>query len=134
MDTSEPSSTPQDILRKLASLVAINPDDDSSDDEDLSKMDSQDLDGIEEHMDENDGKNLETSDETDDPTKPETAEKRKKRLRVKRLKKKAKARAYEFTGDTNVVGVIFLEIGKITDLPPERNSKATQSFDLWQPF
>ena len=122
MDSSEPSANPQDVLRKFTTLVAVNPDD-SSDDEDFSKVDSQDLDGIGEDEDENDDKNIETSDETDDPTKPETVEKRKKRLRIKRLKKKAKARAYEFTGGTNVVGVIFLEIGRITDLPPERNSK-----------
>ena len=89
-------------------------------------MDSADLED-----DEDDDKMLETSDEadeTDSPAKPENAEKRKRKLRLKRLKRKAKARAYEFTGGTNLVGVVFLEVGKITDLPPERNSKRPQNF------
>ena len=36
-----------------------------------------------------------------------------------RLKKKTEARAYEFSGGT---GIVFLDIVKITDLLPERNS------------
>lgn len=78
--------------------------------------------------DEIDETNLETSDETDDPSKPAKAEKEKRRrkLRMKRLKKRAKARAYEFTGGTDVVGIVFLEICKITDLPPERNRRSTE--------
>ena len=124
MDTSDPSATQEDILRKLAALIAVSPDVDTSDEEDLSKMDSLDLEDDDEDDDENDENNQDTSDETDNVAKPEKAEKRKRKLRLKRLKKKAKARAYEFTGGTNVVGVVFLEIGRITDLPPERNRKA----------
>lgn len=127
MDTSNPSASPQETLHKLASLIGISPDDDSSEDEGLSKIDSQDLEDDDADEDENDEKTPETSDEPDDPAKPETSDKRKRKLRMKRLKKKAKARAYEFTGGTNVVGVVFLEIGKITDLPPERNSKANRA-------
>ena len=124
-DSSDPTAAPQEILQKLASLITISPDEDTSDEEDLSKTDSQDLeDEDEEDEDDIDEKNPEMSDETDNASRPEKAEKRKRKLRMKRLKKKAKARAYEFTGGSNVVGVIFLEIGKITDLPPERNSKA----------
>lgn len=67
----------------------------------------------------------ETSDETDDPTKPEIVEKRRRRLRIARLKRKSlAARAYQFSGASNgVQGVIFLEINRITNLPPERNGK-----------
>lgn len=75
-----------------------------------------------EEDDDYDEKDLETSDETDDPTKPAGTEKRKKKLRLARLKKKSKKRAYEFSGGSDVVGIVFLDIGKITDLPPERNS------------
>ena len=130
VDTSDPSAPPQEILQKLASLITLSPDDDDAIDEreggDLLKSESRDL---EDHEDdeENDDKSPETSDETDDLTKSEKSEKRNKKLRLKRLKKKAKARAYEFTGSGNVVGVIFLEIGKITDLPPERNSNTPQA-------
>jgi len=74
----------------------------------------------------------EPSDETDDPMKPESAEKRGRRLRLKGLRKKKQLSAYEFTGGSDVVGIVFLEIGKITDLPPERNMTRT-SFDM-DPF
>lgn len=69
-------------------------------------------------------KDEETSDETEDQTRPES-EKKKKKRRLKMLRRKSRAiRAYEFTGkDSDVSGIIFLEIGKITDLPPEKNSK-----------
>ena len=125
MDTSDSSARPQDVLQKLATLVAISPDDESDADGDLSRLDSLDLDDEDDDEDEIDEKNPETSDETDDPAKPAKAEKekRKRRLKIKRLKKRAKARAYEFTGGTDVVGIVFLEICKITDLPPERNGK-----------
>ena len=65
----------------------------------------------------------ETSDETDDPTRPEVVEKRKRRLRIARLKRKSiAARAYQFVGAGNgVEGIVFMEISKITNLPPEKN-------------
>lgn len=129
VDPSDSSARPQDVLQKLAALVTVNPDDESDGDEDLSRLDSLDLEDEDEDEDEIDEKSPETSDETDDPAKPAGTEKekRKRRLRMKRLKKRAKARAYEFTGGTDVVGIVFLEICKITDLPPERNSKRTVS-------
>ena len=125
VDALDSSTRPHDILQKLATLLAISPEDESDGDEDLSRLDSLDLEDEDEDEDEIDEKNLETSDETDDPAKPAKTEKekRKRKLRMKRLKKRAKARAYEFTGGTDVVGIVFLEICKITDLPPERNSK-----------
>lgn len=75
-------------------------------------------------QDEND-KDEESSDENDDPTKSEVVEKRRRRLRIARLKRKSlAARAYQFSGASNgVQGVIFLEINRISNLPPERNSK-----------
>lgn len=54
--------------------------------------------------------------------KQETPEKRKRRLKLKRLKKKAKQHAYEFSGLSDLAGVLFIEIMRVTDLPPERNS------------
>jgi len=52
-----------------------------------------------------------------------TNEKHKRRLKLARLKKKAKEAAYEFSGLSDLAGVLFLEIQKVSDLPPERNSK-----------
>ncbi|KAK4168837.1 phosphatidylserine decarboxylase-domain-containing protein [Cladorrhinum sp. PSN259] len=71
--------------------------------------------------------------EDEDPTKPETAEKRKRRLRIKGLKRKKRDNPYEFlNGGSDVVGIVFLEICNITDLPPESNLTKT-SFDM-DPF
>ncbi|KAI0006646.1 phosphatidylserine decarboxylase-domain-containing protein [Xylariaceae sp. FL0662B] len=71
--------------------------------------------------------------EEEDPSKPETIEKRKRRLRIKGLKRKRRQNPYEFTnGGRDVVGIIFLEISNITDLPPESNFTKT-SFDM-DPF
>lgn len=72
-------------------------------------------------------------DELDDPSKPETAEKRRRRLRIKGLKRRRRQNPYAFTnGESDVVGIIFLEICRISDLPPESNLTRT-SFDM-DPF
>ena len=121
-DPAYPSATSQEILHKFNAIVAHSNGDDGDVDEDITKLDSNETDG-EEH-----DQSLDTSDETDDATKPEAVEKRKRKLRLRRLKKKTKARAYEFTGGSDVIGIAFLEIEKITDLPPERNGMENQ----WQ--
>jgi phosphatidylserine decarboxylase len=74
----------------------------------------------------------EPSDETDDPTKPQNVEKRRRKLRLKGLRRKKQMTAYEFSGGSEVVGIVFLEISKITDLPPEKNLTRT-TFDM-DPF
>lgn len=71
--------------------------------------------------------------EEEDPSKPEAIEKKKRRLRIKGLKRKKRDNPYEFVnGGSDVVGIIFLEICNITDLPPESNLTKT-SFDM-DPF
>ena len=110
-DPINPAASPREVLQRLLALTIASPYDDADDDSEINKLDSHDADEDEE-----------TSDETDDPSKPEVVEKRKKKLRLARLKRKTKARAYEFTGGRDVVGIAFVEISRITDLPPERNS------------
>jgi len=115
-DSANPSATPEDILPEFQALfpgtpiTPSNEDDDALDGEGAGYVDDEDDDENEEEI----------SDETDDPTKPETAEKRRRRLRLKGLKKKKKASPYELS--SNVLGVVFLEVSRITDLPPEHNS------------
>ena len=119
VDPANPSATPYDILQRFMSLAVSSPGSESDEDDDLIR-----LEGLEtQEDDDDDEKEDETSNETDDPNKPEVVAKRRRKLRLKRLRRKTKARAYEFTGGTDVVGIVFLEIGKITELPPERNSK-----------
>lgn len=71
--------------------------------------------------------------EEEDAAKPETAEKRRRRLRIRGLKRKNRRNPYAFTnGGSDVVGIIFMEVCRITDLPPESNLTRT-SFDM-DPF
>ncbi|KAK2745327.1 hypothetical protein FQN55_006232 [Onygenales sp. PD_40] len=119
-DPSNPSSTPEEIFQKFKAIVS------SDDDDEVVPV-------ITRELDEQD-KDDETSDETDDPTKPEVVEKRRRRLRMARLKRKSMAaRAYQFSGSKDgVSGIVFMEISKVLDLPPERNMTRT-SFDM-DPF
>ncbi|KAK5987433.1 Phosphatidylserine decarboxylase proenzyme 3 [Cladobotryum mycophilum] len=147
LDNTNPSIQPQQLLEKFYSLIGTvavgssrsvtpsatplltpsgvsrsnttssNPEVlvDEDDDEELTELDE------------------ETPEDTEDPSKPETAEKRRRRLRIKGLKKKRRENPYAFTnGDSDVVGIIYLEICKITDLPPEHNLTRT-GFDM-DPF
>ncbi|TQS35373.1 hypothetical protein Golomagni_04208 [Golovinomyces magnicellulatus] len=74
----------------------------------------------------------EQSGESDATTKSGTTEKRRRKLKLRSLRKKKNMTGYEFSGNGEVVGIVFLEICKITDLPPERNVTRT-SFDM-DPF
>ncbi|KAI9715353.1 MAG: hypothetical protein M1812_005998 [Candelaria pacifica] len=125
IDPTDPSANPHQILRKFFHIAAVTPGGEEEEEDELARLESGDADT-------NGDKDEDTSDETDDPSKPGVAEKRKKKLRLARLKKKTKARAYEFTGGSDCVGIVFIEIAKITDLPPERNMTRT-SFDM-DPF
>ncbi|KAI4201670.1 MAG: hypothetical protein LQ346_002121 [Caloplaca aetnensis] len=127
-DPSNPSATPQEIMQKFLVMAAVSPGPEADDSNDYSRSNSNDLNEDED----DDDKDLETSDETEEPGNLDVSEKKTKKLRLKRLRRKTKARAYEFSGGTDVVGIVFVEICKITDLPPERNMTRT-SFDM-DPF
>lgn len=129
LDSTNVGAAPADTLAKFKALTGsldLTYTDSSTPTKQISSTSIGDED--EEDFDEDE----EPSDETDDPTKPESAEKKKRKLRLKGLRKKKRLGAYEFAGASEVVGVVFLEIGKITDLPPERNMTRT-SFDM-DPF
>ncbi|KAH7262209.1 phosphatidylserine decarboxylase-domain-containing protein [Fusarium tricinctum] len=138
-DSTNPSATPQQILEKFHDLLGApgvtsrnvtpsmtpnlaptavsrsnsSPQDSPSDSDDSDLSDSSE-------SDEEDG------DEQD-------ATKRKRRLRIRGLKKKRRNNPYAFaSGGSDVVGIIYLEVVKITDLPPESNLTRT-SFDM-DPF
>lgn len=124
-DPANPSTTPHEIFERFMAFITLSspsPGADEYDDNRGSKAGSRGSDENNDDEEDDDEVDLETSDETDDPIKSGGNEKRKKKLRLARLRKKTKARAYEFSGGTDVVGIVFLDIVKITDLPPERNS------------
>lgn len=145
LDTANPGASPLQVLEKLYNLIGtvtvgssrnitpsmtplLNPTnipksapnsssspDEDDDDEDLTEFDD------------------EANEEGEDASKPETAERRRRRLRIRGLKRRRRQNPYAFNnGNSDVVGIIFLEICKITDLPPESNLTRT-SFDM-DPF
>lgn len=124
-DPQHSPATPQQTLQKLRSILAAYsssspPDDEDDEDEDeVSRVDSvdQDLDEDEEEAQDS------VSDLPEGADKQEMTVEKKKKRRLARLKRKAKQRAFKFNGMSSVAGVLFLEISRITDLPPQRNSK-----------
>lgn len=108
-DNAQPDSEPQDILQRFASLVGANSA--NGEDDNLERIESADVD-----EDDDEG-----TSELDDSSTPGGSEKKKRRLRLRTLKKKAKEHGYEFSSTGEIAGVLFVEIQKITDLPPEKN-------------
>ncbi|KAF9251782.1 hypothetical protein LCP9604111_1778 [Penicillium roqueforti] len=124
-DSANPAATPAEIFSKFKKLVYSGDEDDQN-----SQIPPADLDDLDRDED--------SSDEPDDAAGgpeggPEGGEKR-RRLRLARLRRKSlAARAYQFSGSgTGVQGIVFMEIVRVTDLPPERNVTRT-SFDM-DPF
>lgn len=143
-DSTNPSATPAHVYEKFQSLVGTVPMAPSMANtpsltpqlgptRSRSGPASAPADIEEEDEDELDALDSETPEEAEDPSKPETAEKRRRRLRIKGLRKKRRQNPYAFlSGGSDVLGIIFLEIIKITDLPHESNLTRT-SFDM-DPF
>ena len=119
MDTYNPSATEEETYRKFKSMIAADAEDDilmlSPSSTLESQPDEQEA-GDEDH-------DQDTSDETDATTMSAKSAKTAKKRRLARLRRKSIAvRSYEFMGkDSDVSGIIFMEIQRISDLPPERN-------------
>ncbi|KAH9824468.1 phosphatidylserine decarboxylase proenzyme 3-like [Teratosphaeria destructans] len=134
-DPLNPVATPQQVLQKFHGVVAeVGQDEEDEEDEDLLRqVNSRDLDDVSEE----DGDDETPPDEEVEGARtpgggPDDQQKRRRRQRLKKLKRKSKLKTYEFSGLSDVAGVLFLEINRITDLPPERNLTRT-SFDM-DPF
>lgn len=112
VDTANPMASPQETYRKFQNLVCFGEEEDY-----FPQATPQDVDDVD--------RDEETSDDGDEP---EIAEKRRRRLRLRRLKNKSlAARAYQFSGVGNgVQGIVFMEIIRVTDLPPEKNGMSNR--------
>lgn len=131
VDSANPSASPEEIGKKFQVYLGAEEEDDElsrasshADDATLDEeLDAEDFDDDQESVTENES-----------PVKPGTADKKAKKKRLARLRRRSiAARAYNFLGDENEInGVAFMEVIKITDLPPERNMTRT-SFDM-DPF
>lgn len=116
IDTSNPNASVHDIVQKFLAIAGQSSSPDEEEAELLLRADSNGTDAEDDD---------DSSDEAlDESKKAEKREKRRKRLRLARLRKKAKQMGgYEYSSNGDVAGVLFLEIQKVTDLPPERNGK-----------
>jgi phosphatidylserine decarboxylase len=132
-DPINTAATSSQTLQRFYGVVAQDDDDEEDDDDLLARIRTGDLDDLSEEDDEY----KDPSDETDEGPSPspgdgEEKQRRRRRAKIKKLKRKSKLKAYEFSNTSDVAGVLFLEINRITDLPPEKNVTRT-SFDM-DPF
>ena len=126
VDSANPAASPEDIRHKFRSQIM-------ADDDDMESL-SRHASSTHEDYDDDD---LDSIDEMDTDTQSDISSVSEKKSKKKKLailrKKSVAARAYEFTGtDSDVAGMIFMELLKVTDLPPEKNATRT-SFDC-DPF
>ncbi|RMZ87150.1 hypothetical protein DV736_g5630, partial [Chaetothyriales sp. CBS 134916] len=107
IDSANPSATPEEILKKFRAVLKL-----AEDDDDLSH----------------------TGTPVESASKPGAVSTNEKKKKLAMLRRRSIAvRAYDFLGGVNsIAGMIFMEIVKVTDLPPERNMTRT-SFDM-DPF
>jgi len=149
-DPTNPAATPTQILQKYRGVVADPMGDDDEDDADMDELldefgarniqeDASEDEGDDDDDDEDDNEQGQSADETDEDVitpgvtvQQKTERRRKRRLAKLRRRKKEIKKSYAFGGMSDVAGVLFLEISRITDLPPERNSTRT-TFDM-DPF
>jgi len=134
-DPINTAATSQQIMQKFTGIVSDSGEDDEEDEDEeemLRRFGTRDLDDVDEEDDEKD-----PSDETDDGMRtpmgtPDEKQKHRRRRKLRRLRRRTKQKAYEFGVMSDVAGVLFLEINRITDLPPEKNMTKT-TFDM-DPF
>lgn len=130
VDSANPAASPDDIRRRFkAHIMAEDEDDEYA----LSRPQSINLD----HIDDGDDDDADSIDEADTDAQSDissTTDSKTKKKKLKMLRRKSIAvRAYQFVGkDSDIAGMIFMELLKATDLPPERNVTRT-SFDM-DPF
>lgn len=131
VDPANLAATPAQLQARFFALAGQTPSPGDEDEDLLLRGDSNPTDiDDEDEEDENDN---DDEDPADESKSAEKREKRRRRLRLAKLRRKAKQRGgYEYSSNGDVAGVLFLEIQRITDLPPERNVTRT-SFDM-DPF
>jgi phosphatidylserine decarboxylase len=128
VDSANLSATPEEISKKFRTVLKIVDEED-----DLSRTSTNQDDDDDDDDDDVDDDDLQsTGQETG--VQSTVAEKKRRKKRLARLRRKSMSiREYDFHGTgRDVAGVVFLEVVKITDLPPEHNVTRT-SFDC-DPF
>ena len=129
VDSANGTASPEEIYKKFLTVIAADEEDDIktlSRRSTASSTTKREEDEAGADLDEDEDESaVETDASTTGKTGDQMAQKKQKKKRLARLRRKSIAvRAYEFASrDSDVSGILFMEISKITDLPPERNSK-----------
>ena len=138
-DSSTPSASSRQIYQKFQTAVSqANGEAGDDDDEEASSQMRTHIDDVDEGSEDDDDDDFddEEEDEADGARTPcganEEKTKRRRRMKLKRLRRKKNLRAYQLNEASETAGVLYLEINRITDLPPEKNSTRT-TFDM-DPF
>ena len=126
VDTHSPNASSEEIYRKYKSVLVAA----EEEEEIISRTttaESQSAEDVAEDQDHEHEHDSSEDDETDESSSAGKAAKKEKKKRMRRLRRRSIAvRAYEFVGGAgDVAGIIFMEICKITDLPPEHNGEYT---------
>ena len=115
IDPQNLSASPEQTLQKFFAIAgqAHSPDED---DEDLG--------GNSNSTDAEEDDDSSSDEAQDESKKAEKREKRRKKLKLARLKRKVKSQAvYAYSSSGDVAGILFLEVQRCSDLPPERNGE-----------
>ncbi|KAF8467246.1 phosphatidylserine decarboxylase-domain-containing protein [Kalaharituber pfeilii] len=129
LDSSNTTATPEQIFQKWHTWIGSFISTLQSEEEQLNRSLGEA--GIE-LEDEDEEESSEDSDEPRSAEGTQTGKAVTKSSKKEKVKKALKHGAYEFTHGSDVVGIVFLEVSRITDLPPEHNMTRT-GFDM-DPF
>jgi phosphatidylserine decarboxylase len=117
VDSTNREASQQQIYQKLKGIAgAADAELEGMEDLHLSRSDSGELSALDDEL-ETDG----AADEADDGSTPDVAAKKRRKMRLARIRRRATLRAFEFTSGSDIAGILYLEIVKIIDLPPEKN-------------
>jgi len=131
LDSANPAASPEDIRRKFRAQIMA--DEEEYDTDSISRLASNQ--SLDDDPDDDDDADSLAEVETDSMSDANsTTDKKKKKRKLRMLRRKSIAvRAYEFSGkDSDISGMVFMELLNVTDLPPEKNMTRT-TFDC-DPF
>ena len=122
LDPNNRDATPQQIFTKFTGIAGqADAELDEMEDLTLTRTETDDMDN-----DDTDAA-LDEGEDTEEPETSDAAQKKRRKIRLAKMRKKAKQRAFELSGSSDIAVVLFLEVSKIIDLPPEKNSQPPQT-------
>jgi phosphatidylserine decarboxylase len=124
VDSTNRDASSQQIYQKFKAIAgAADAELEGMDELQLARTDSGDLSGFDDE-----GETDAAPEEGDENTPPDVAAKKRRKLRLARIRRRATLRAYEFSNGSDIAGILYIEVVKIIDLPPEKNCMCNTTF------